>query len=112
MSYLLKLRGTVMVARESGAQKGKTQCVFLSESEIEVEFEFEAGPCRWAGRLNRTGDFFCADELPALTSDTASPILLRARLFRNAFNEREWLLHGLWQEEGLEYVFDADFKAE
>ena len=40
-----------------------------------------------------------------------SPIFLRARLFRNAFNEREWLLHGLWKEEGLDHVFDADLEA-
>ena len=112
MSYLLKLRGKVIVTGDTGAQEGLAQCVVCSEKEIEVEFDFEEGPCRWAGRLSRVGDFFCADELPTLTPDTVSSILLRARLFRNAFNEREWLLHGLWQEEGLEYVFDADFKAE
>jgi len=112
MSYLLKLRGKVTVADETGAQEGTALCVIRSEREIEVEFDFEAGPCRWAGLLNRGGDFFCAEELPTLTPDTVSPILLRARLFRNAFNEREWLLHGLWKEEGLDHVFDADLEAE
>ena len=52
--------------------------------------------------LNRAGDFFCANQLPTLTPDTVPPIALKARLFRNAFNEREWLLHGLWEEEGLD----------
>jgi hypothetical protein len=33
-------------------------------------------------------------------------------LFRNAFDERLWLLHGLWEEEGLDHVFDADLEAE
>lgn len=112
MSYLLKLRGKVTVAGDTGAQEGAARCVIRSDKKIEVEFDFEVGPCRWAGLLNRAGDFFYADELPTLTPDTVSPILLRARLFRNAFNESEWLLHGLWQEEGLDHVFDADMEAE
>ena len=74
MSYLLKLRGKVIVAGDSGAQEGTALCVMRSKEKIEVEFDFEAGPCRWAGRLNRAGDFFCADELPTLTPDTVSPI--------------------------------------
>ena len=112
MSYLLKLHGTVVVAGHHDAQKGLARCVFHSEKEIEVEFDFEAGPCRWAGRLARDGDFFCVDELPTLTPDNVSPIQLEARLFRNAFNEREWLLHGLWREDGLDYVFVADLEVE
>ena len=111
MSYLLKLRGKVTVSGDNGVQEGSARCLIRSEREIEVQFDFEAGPCRWAGRLNRAGDFFCADELPTLTPDTVSPILLRARLFRNAFKEREWLLHGLWKEEGFDHVFDADLEA-
>ena len=62
--------------------------------------------------LDRAGDLFCADELPTLTPGTVSAILLKVRLFRNAFNEREWLLHGLWREEGFDHVFDADLEAE
>ena len=112
MSYPLKLRGKVTVAGDTGAQEGTALCVIRSEREIEVEFDFEAGPCRWAGHLKRVGSLFCADELPTLTPDTVSPILLRARLFRNAFNERQWLLHGLWEEESLDHVFDADLEAE
>ena len=112
MSYFLKLRGKVTVAGDTEAQEGTALCVIRSEREIEVEFDFEAGPCRWAGRLNRAGDFFCASQLPTLTPDTVSPIVLKARLFRNAFNEHEWLLHGLWREEGFEHVFDADLEAE
>ena len=112
MSYLLKLRGKVTVAGDTGAQEGTARCVIRSDKEIGVQFDFEAGPCRWAGKLKRAGSFFCADELPTLTPNTVPPILLRARLFRNAFNEREWLLHGLWQEEGFDHVFDADMEAE
>ena len=112
MSYLLKLRGKITVAGDSGVQEGTAKCAIRSEKEIEVEFDFEAGPCRWAGRLNRAGDLFCADELPTLTPGTVSAILLKVRLFRNAFNEREWLLHGLWREEGFDHVFDADLEAE
>ena len=112
MSYLLKLRGKVTVASDSGVQEGTAKCAIRSEKEIEVEFDFEAGPCRWAGRLDRAGDLFCADVLPTLTPGTVSAILLKARLFRNAFKEREWLLHGLWREEGFDHVFDADLEAE
>jgi len=112
MSYLLKLRGTVVVTGDNGAQEGTARCVIRSETEIDVEFDFEVGPCRWAGRLNRLGDFFRVTELPTLTPHTVSPITLKARLFRNAFNERQWLLHGLWQEEGLDHVFDTDLEVE
>jgi hypothetical protein len=74
MSYLLKLRGKVTVAGDSGAHEGTALCVIRSEREIEVQFDFEAGPYHWAGLLNRAGDFFCTDELPTLTPDTVSPM--------------------------------------
>jgi hypothetical protein len=112
MSYMLKLRGKVTVAGAGGVQEGMAECALRSDREIEVEFDFDAGPCRWAGPLSRVGNFFCADALPTITPDTVSPILLRARLFRNAFNEREWLLHGLWRDDGIDHVFDADLEAE
>jgi hypothetical protein len=75
MSYLLRLRGKVTVAGDTGAQEGTARCVIRSDKEIEVQFDFEAGPCRWAGKLKRAGSFFCADELPTFNTEhgTADP---------------------------------------
>src|ERR1700687_5932967 len=109
MSYTLKLRGKVTVAGAGAVQEGMAECALRSDKEIEVVFDFDAGPCRWAGPLSRVGNFF-SDALPTVTPDTVSPILLRARLFRNAFNEREWLLDGLWRDAGIDHLFDADLE--
>ena len=112
MSSLLRLTGEIIVAGDIGLTEGTAQCLLRSKSELDVEFDFEAGPCHWAGRLTFDGEFFFAAELATLTPETVSPISVQARLFRNAFNEREWLLHGLWREDGIDHFFDAELTAE